>query len=195
VVCTKQTNGLTSYAIRITAYGQRQFVTLGTEEDGWTPARAELERQRIAEAVKAGVWQPPQPRSQPAADTKAEPDVAPTFQEVATSFVRRKSLILAPTTIKDLRWRLTDHLLPYFAAMRIDEIGNDAFFGYLESKLQQRDRIREAQAAGRPLVDGRGIPLRPLSNTSINMTLATLAAVLDEPECEPWVTRNPARGK
>lgn len=195
IICTEQTNGLVSYAIRITAYGRRHFITLGDDEDGWTPARAERERHRIAEAIKAGVWQPPQPETDHGTKVVATPRQAPVFQEVATRFLRRKSLILAENTTKDLRWRITDHLLPYFASMSVDAVDNDAVFGYIETKLNQRERVIEARDRGQPLVDDRGTHLRPLSNTSINMTLATLAAILDEPECEAWVPRNPARGK
>ena len=36
-------DGLTSFALRFRAYGQRRFVTLGTDEDGWTPKRAAAE--------------------------------------------------------------------------------------------------------------------------------------------------------
>ena len=39
-----------SYALRFHAYGQRQFVTLGSSADGWTQARAE-EEMRNADAA------------------------------------------------------------------------------------------------------------------------------------------------
>jgi hypothetical protein len=117
------------------------------------------------------------------------------LHQAATTFLRRKSLVVDENTRRDLRWRLTHHLLPYFAEMPVPTIDSDAVLGYIETKLRQRDRIIAARDAGTPLRDDRGVALRPLSNTSINMTLATLAAVLDEPECDTWLPRNHARGK
>ncbi len=32
--------GATTYALRFTAYDERQYVTLGSDRDGWTDARA-----------------------------------------------------------------------------------------------------------------------------------------------------------
>jgi integrase len=190
VIAYARADGLTTYVIRIRAYGERHTIRLGHEEEGWTPQRAERERQKIAAEVSAGIWVPPA-REDPKAD-KAKP---PTFHEAATRFLRRKSLPVEENTRNDLRWRITDHLLPFFAEAPVAAIDHDSVFKYIEHKLDQRNRVLDAKDAGNPLVDRRGIRLRPLSNTSINMTLATLAAILDEPECEPWVPRNPARGK
>lgn len=192
VITHQRNDGLTTYMLRISAYGERHLVRLGHEEEGMTPALAERRRQQIVEQIKAGVWKPSvdPPVEQPSGAAQA-----PTFHEVATAFLRRKSLVVAVNTRADLRWRLTHHLLPYFAEMRVSAIDNDAVFGYLDHKLKQRERVIQARDAGTPLVDAAGVALRPLSNTSINMTLATLAAMLDEPECEPWIQRNPARGK
>lgn len=192
VITHQRDDGLTTYMVRITAYGKRELIRLGHEDEGMTPALAERKRQQIAEQIKAGVWKPP---ADAAAEAPSAPATAPTFHEVATTFLRRKSLVVDANTSADLRWRLTHHLLPYFAEMRVSAIDNDAVFAYLDHKLKQRERVIQARDAGTPLVDAAGVALRPLSNTSINMTLATLAAMLDEPECEPWVQRNPARGK
>jgi integrase len=194
VIPHRRKDGLTTYQLRISAYGKRHLIRLGHEEEGWTPARAERERHRVAEAIKAGVWRPPEP--EPRSPLEAvESGPAPTLRAVATAFLRRKQLIVDESTSKDLRWRLTHHLLPFFADMPISEIGDDAVFDYIEHKLEQRREIVAAEEAGAPLVDERGMRLRPLGNTSINMTLATLAAILDEPECQEWIARNPARGK
>lgn len=56
--------------------------------------------------------------------------------------------------------------------------------------------IRAAAEAGRPLISRRTrSPLRPLGNDSINRTLRTLAAVLDDAEDQGWIDRNVARGR
>jgi integrase len=197
VITTVKSDGLTSYAVRITVNGEREFVTLGDETDGWTPARADLERRRIAEAVKAGVWQPPHRQRTPVAteDDSEKGPSCPTVREVADTLLRRRGLVLADTTIEQTRWRLSNHLLPFFADHPVSAIDDDSVFAYIEHKRDQRRQIIDAKEAGNPLVDDRGVALRPLSNRSINATLATLAGLLDEPECKPWVSANAARGK
>jgi integrase len=47
------------YALRFNAYGERQYLTLGLEIDGWTRKRAEEELQNIHADVRRGVWIPP----------------------------------------------------------------------------------------------------------------------------------------
>ena len=56
-------DGLTSFALRFRAYGQRRFVTLGTDEAGWTPKRAAAELRNTLARVDAGIWR--QEESQP----------------------------------------------------------------------------------------------------------------------------------
>jgi len=175
--------------------GERHLIRLGHEEEGWTAARAERERHRIAEAIRAGVWQPPQASTDPPPSESRASDCCPTVLEVARVLVRRKQLTLADNTISDLKWRLECHLLPYFGELPVSAANDEAVFGYIEYQLKARAKILTALEVGRPLVDARGVKAKPLSNTSINATLATLAALLDEPECQRWLPKNPARGK
>lgn len=50
-----------TYALRFRAYGQRQYVTLGTAEEGWTRRKAELELENVLADVRRGIWRPPEP--------------------------------------------------------------------------------------------------------------------------------------
>ena len=63
-------DGLTSFALRFRAYGQRRFVTLGTDEDGWTPKRAAAELRNTLARVDAGIWRPEE--SQPIIERQRE---------------------------------------------------------------------------------------------------------------------------
>ena len=54
---------MTSYCLRFSAYGTRRFETLGTDEEGWTPARAAAELRKVLALVDAGVWCPDGDRS------------------------------------------------------------------------------------------------------------------------------------
>jgi hypothetical protein len=53
------------FALRFRAYGDRQYVTLGTDAEGWTQQRAEVELQNVLADVRRGVWRPPHPEPAP----------------------------------------------------------------------------------------------------------------------------------
>ncbi len=55
--CWKQGRG---YALRFHAYGERQYLTLGMQNEGWTRRRAETELANILADVRRGTWIPPQ---------------------------------------------------------------------------------------------------------------------------------------
>src|SRR6476646_6580248 len=50
-----------SWALRIPYNGERPYVTLGPEEDGWDREKVEKERDYIMEKVRRGEWKPPAP--------------------------------------------------------------------------------------------------------------------------------------
>ena len=47
------------YALRFRAYGERQYLTLGLETEGWTRKRAEEELANVMADVRRGLWVPP----------------------------------------------------------------------------------------------------------------------------------------
>jgi hypothetical protein len=69
------------YAIRFTAQGRRQYVTLGCARDGWTQAKAQDQPERELAAVRLGTWTPPAPEPAPVVQSD------PTFHDFAS--VRR----------------------------------------------------------------------------------------------------------
>ena len=52
-------DGLTTFSLRVRAYGERYTIRLGTELDGWTDARAEIELANVCAQIRAGTWTPP----------------------------------------------------------------------------------------------------------------------------------------
>lgn len=86
--------------------------------------------------------------------------------------------------------------MPFFGHLLPSQITSDKVKQYRRRIQADNAQIRAAAEAGVPLRDGRnGQPLRTLSNDSINKTLRTLAAILDEAEDAGRVTRNIARGR
>lgn len=104
----------------------------------------------------------------------------PTFHTFASEWFEskrteggRRGSGLTPAGEADLRWQLEVHLLPTFAARRLDEI-----------TVEDVDRFRRSKVR-----EGR------LNATSINKCLATLTAILELATEYGHIGRNPARGK
>ena len=53
VLAYERKDGLTSWYLRVRAYGSRHRINLGTELDGWTQARARIELQNVLAKIQA----------------------------------------------------------------------------------------------------------------------------------------------
>jgi integrase len=163
-----------TYGLRFRAYGQREYVTLGTAEYGWTRAKAETELQNILADVRRGIWQPP------IVEPIEAPRAMPSFHEFASEWFERQKVEggsrgggLTDAGRADLRWRLSSHLLPAFASRRLDQITVEDVDRYRLGKVREGN----------------------LGATSINKTLTTLAAILETAVEYELIDRNPARGR
>lgn len=163
-----------AWALRFRACGTRQYVTLGTAEEGWTRAKAQSELQNVLADVRRGIWQPP------AAEPVHAPREIPTFHAFASEWFERQTVEggrrgegLSDAGKADLQWRLSNHLLPAFSSRRVDQITVEDVDRYRLGK------VREGE----------------LGVTSINKTLTTLAAILETAVEYELIDRNPARGR
>ncbi len=163
-----------TYGLRFRAYGRREYVSLGTAAEGWTRAKAQTELQNILADVRRGTWQPP------VTEMVHAPREIPTFHAFASEWFERQKVEggrrgdgLSDTGATALRWVISNHLLPVFASRRLDQI-----------TVEDVDRYRLGKVR-----EGK------LSVTSINKTLATLAAVLETAVEYELIDRNPARGR
>ncbi len=125
--------------------------------------------------VERGIWKP----------AGREPVVAPAgsagIHEYASGWLADRRPELKARTVEHLTWALSCHLLPFFEQHTLDEITVAEAKRYRLAKLHERDD---------PTVD------RPLSNATINPTVAVLAQVLDAAIDEGLLeTANPARGR
>jgi len=201
VVERKRKTG-TYFGIRFVADGKRRYQALGPAADGWTRRRAEEALQDVMTDLRRGDWTDP-------AAAAPEREI-PTFHAFASHWLAEQELVggrrgggLTPAARADLDWRLSVHLLPWFADKRLDEISIEDVDRFRLAKVRAGREIREAAARGEPVVReysdrlGRRYrrPARPLSATSINKILATLAAILDVAEERRLVAHNPAKGK
>jgi integrase len=155
-----------TYSLRFTAHGERQWVRLGSEADGWTQARAEAELANVLADVRRGIWRPAQPA--PA------PREIPTFHEFASEwFARRETEGLRPATVDHLRWALTEHLLAHFATFTLDRITVAEVDRYVQAKARKST----------------------LGAASINRTVSVLGSILETAIEYELIGRNPAHGR
>ena len=153
-----------AWAIRFRAYGSRRLITLGSAAEGWSRGRAESELRRVLAEVELGIWQPHVPA--PAVG----PSEAQTFHEFASEWLEARQAELRPRTVKDYRWALTYHLLPFFKDHRLDQITVAEVDRYKLSK------VREGK----------------LAPAQINKTLKRLSQILDVALDYEHIASNPA---
>jgi integrase len=157
-------DGRTYRSARFRAYGQRRFVRLGPV----SKMDAERELRGILADVERGIWQPPKPAPVP---EPAAP--VPTFHAFAEQWWIEHQAEWRESTRADYRWRLENHLLPFFAKHPLDTI-----------TVAEVDRYKAAKLA-------QGA----LGGESINKTLVLLSAVLETAEERELIPRNPAKGR
>jgi integrase len=175
-----------SFALRFRAYGRREYLTLGTAEDGWSPDRAEAELQNVLADVRRGIWQPAGPAPAP----------EPTFHEFASEWFEQRRNEVRPSTAEAVRWRLSCVLLPFFASHRLSQITTREVDRYRQAQVLERDRLRtlrDAQAS-LPVAERQRLS-RPLSNATINRTIALLGQILELAVEYDLIAANPARGR
>jgi integrase len=114
----------------------------------------------------------------------------PSLHTFASEWIAaREAEGLAPKTITDLRWSLTNHLLPHFAAFRLSEITPQEVDRFKVAKATERQEIEAAHARGERLRE------RGLSANSINHVLSDLSQVLETAVEYSLISQNPASGK
>jgi hypothetical protein len=122
------------------------------------PPMDELKNRQAA--IRLGVWQPP------AVPPAIEVQETPTLHTFASTwFADRRADGLKPRSLEALEWALS-HVLEHLAAVPVNEITVDRADAYRRAKLREREL---------------GVVERPLSNASINRTIAVLAAVCVTP--------------
>ena len=186
VEIVKRKDGLRTFWLRITVDGRRHRVRLGTDREGWTPARAQVELEEHSAAVQAGSWTKP---DLPATGDEGDP----TFRVYASSWLEDNMLEWRTSTTKDVKWRLSSHLLPHIGEDRLSTIDIPRVTAVKTALLRESRRIANNIDHGIVERDAHNMPLRPLSNESINKCLALLSRVLDDAVERGYLRDNPAR--
>jgi integrase len=183
-------NDQNGWAIRFSAYGKRRYEVLGTSEDGWNRAKAEAALRHTLADVDRGIWKPRERQ------ITVEAPEAPTFHEFASEWFEDAEAAWSEATKVDYRWRLTNHLLPYFAKHRLTAISVEEVDRYRRQKVRESQDLREFREANAKLPKAKRKRLpRPLSNGTINKTIRLLAVILDQAVEYGHLDRNPAQGR
>jgi integrase len=167
------------YALRFWAYGERRYLTLGFEHEGWDWDRAEEELANVLADVRRGIWVPPKKKKgrRGAEADPVEPEAPPLFGSFADGLVRSRKGQVAENTSSYEKWGLR-HLLPYFGEWALDEIDVQAVDEYRLFKVKEAEARSGAIERGRPQRDAHGRVLVPLSPRSINKTIEILQWIL-----------------
>jgi integrase len=175
-----------SFRLRIPYKGRKHWVTLGTNLEGWSRERAQVELDGIMERVRRGTWVPPSAQSRstpPPPDPDDESAPPETIHITLSRWWQRKKTEVGESTQADYsRWRLP-HILafrPHTPTADIDE--------------QWVDELRDHLLA-QPAKNRRKGSDKTLSPTSVNKILETLAQGLDLAVRHKVRVGNPARTK
>jgi integrase len=175
-----------AYGLRIRAYGERCWVPLGTEREGWNDVRAADRRDEIASLIRRGAWRPPN-------TLELDPrEKNPGFHEFASDWLKRYRRTVDESTANTAEYMLSHHLLPFLHTYRLDEIDFAVLSAYVGHKLERNEEIEAAGEAGVTLRDGAGRPRRPLSPRTINMTLDLTARIFKDAVKRGLLPGNPA---
>ena len=200
-------DGTRAFRLRFRALGQRHREVLHERPGcgcgcggGWNERAARAELGNVLARVRAGVWEP---RERPAAPEPVTDSAMPTFHEYASAWLagKRQGVLgdkpIDANTEADYRWRLSRHLLPYFAAHppRCRSTA-ELCLAFKSHKLQEASEIRDGARRGRrPAGPPRASPAAAVGPSSIRKLIDTLAAILDDAIEDELIDRNPARGK
>src|SRR3954452_20934869 len=152
------------YALRFRAYGERQYLTLGSTADGWTRERAERELRHVLADVERGIWIKPVD-----APVARRPD--PGFHAFVTQWLEDRRGELRPNTVTDYTWQICNHLLPFFHRHALAQI-----------TVAEVDRYRAHK-----------VKEGPLGAESINKMITRLGQILAVAEERDLIARNPVR--
>lgn len=182
------------YALRFRAYGERRYVSLGFERDGWDRRRAEEELQNILADVRRGLWVPPRRGTARDRDGGWEEREVPTLGRFAADLVASNEGQISEATTKQRRWALA-HAAPLLGDLRLDEVDVRCIDEFRDLKIKESEARARAIERGRPYRNDRGRVLKPLSPGSINKTINFLQWVLGIALEYKYVTENAAAGR
>jgi integrase len=197
-------DGTRAYHLRFLASGRRQLVVLHEQSactcgcgGGWSEIAARTELGNIQARVRAGGWRHPSVTDR----RRARALGSPLFEEYARRWLLEKiegttgPKPISLHTANDYRWRLEQHILPFFGRYRLDEIDEVLCQQFKAKKLREAAELRAKIAGGAVLRDGRNRRVVPLGPSSLRKLTSTVASIMQDAVEDRHIERNPARGR
>ena len=156
-----------TFRLKVRAQGRRHTISLGTNHEGWSMDRAQVELEQIMRQIERGTWEPP--RNRAAATHGLDRDES--LRATAYRWWQRRKTELATNTQLDYKWRL-DHV--------VRDMGTEVT---AELDARRVDDFRQRLVAA------------GLSPRSVNTMLDLLAQILDDALEYGLLDANPARGR
>jgi integrase len=182
------------YALRFRAYGERRYLTLGLETEGWNRRRAAEELANVMADVRRGIWTPPSRRPRHIGAAGKELAGTPTFGSFARSLMAARKSEMSEANYRYKENALV-HILPYFGSWLLPEIDIEAVDAFRAHMVEVSEARRRARESGQPMRNEWGQALRPLSPATINKTIDTLQWVLSVALEYRHISENPAVGR
>lgn len=189
-----------SFALRFPAYGERHYLTLGFDFDGWDREAAQEELENILADVRRGIWMPPRRGRKRhrgediVQDAQGAPPEPTLFGSFASGLVKSRIGQVSENTIRKERWALS-HLLPFFADWHLHEIDIDAVDEYRVFKVRESEARQRAIERRKPQRNERGQVRKPLSADTINKTIDALQFILGAALERKLLAENAAQGR
>lgn len=165
-----------TYRLRVPFKGQRYRVTLGTNREGWSRDRAQVELDAILGRIARGTWEPPAQQRAPEPAATADE----TFQVTASRWWLAKQPTISPNTVGQYRWAL-DYLLHEFGREPTASIDSGRVRRFRDRLLAERKALEVNPQKGK----------KGLSNRSINILLQRLQSIMDEAVEDKVIDANP----
>jgi integrase len=190
-----------TFGARLSACQRRHRLVFGTNLQGWSRTRAEIELEGILQKVERGTWVPPAKKTTVKRTSAARPDGHQLFGPFARSIVETiKNRGLDEKTVEDLDWRL-DYLVTELGQYELLEIDVERVDDLRDGLVKRSQAIRMAEALGKPLMEtikqpaksSYARPQRPLANSSINKILALLGRIMQRAVERGFVQVNPMK--
>jgi integrase len=198
-------DGTRAYHLRFLAADRRELVVLHERSactcgcgGGWSETAARTELRNLKARVRASVRQRPPSGT----DSRQSPALGPPlFEKYARRWLLEKiegttgPKPISAHTANDYRWRLEQHLVPFFGHYRLDEIDEALCQQFKAKKLRDAAEQRKAIASGVVLRDERNRRIVPLGPSSLRKLTSTVASILQDAVEDKHITHNPARGR
>lgn len=155
--------------------GERRYERCGFKSEGWTRELAQQQLEDFLEQVRTGTYVP----TPDARDVPEDEEADPLFGPFARRILAKHRVEVEPNTAAFNENMLENHLMWFFANLRLSEITYEKIEEFKQARLHRMHQLQRAAANGRPILGPRGRPIT-LSQKTINHSIDVLSLILQK---------------